>query len=89
MVDEVHERDLNSDFVLIILRDLAARRPGLRVVAMSATVDAALFAKYFTDKVPGGCPVVEIPGRTFPVVEYRLEDAIEATGCGVSRDGSR
>ena len=48
IVDEVHERDLNSDFLLIVLRDLLPKRPDLRVVAMSATVNAALFANYFS-----------------------------------------
>lgn len=56
MVDEVHERDLNSDFVLIILRDLAARRPGLRVVAMSATVDAGADPP-LSWTPPGHCPL--------------------------------
>ena len=47
---------------------------------MSATVNAELFQSYFEKVVPGSCGCVEIPGRTFPVAEYRLEDAIEATG---------
>ncbi|KAK3254708.1 hypothetical protein CYMTET_36081, partial [Cymbomonas tetramitiformis] len=78
IVDEVHERDLNSDFLLVILRDLLVARPDIKVVCMSATVNASLFSQYFEQAVPR-CPVVEIPGRTFPVEEYRLEDAIEAT----------
>ena len=80
IVDEVHERDLLSDFLLVILRRLAARREDFRLVAMSATVNAELFKGYFEQVVPGECGCVEIPGRTFPVAEYRLEDAIEATG---------
>ena len=80
IVDEVHERDLLSDFLLVILRRLAARRDDFRLVAMSATVNAELFQSYFEKVVPGSCGCVEIPGRTFPVAEYRLEDAIEATG---------
>jgi len=48
LVDEVHERDLNSDFLLIVLRDLLPRRKDLRIVAMSATVNADLFANYFS-----------------------------------------
>ena len=80
IVDEVHERDLLSDFLLVILRRLAARRDDFRLVAMSATVNAELFQSYFEKVVPGPCGCVEIPGRTFPVAEYRLEDAIEATG---------
>jgi ATP-dependent RNA helicase DHX36 len=73
-VDEVHERDLNTDFLLIILRDLLHRRPSLKLVLMSATLNAERFSEYF-----GGCPIVSIPGRAQPVQEYRLEDALEVT----------
>ncbi|CAM9576881.1 unnamed protein product [Ectocarpus sp. 4 AP-2014] len=71
MVDEasgVHERDLQTDFLLVILRDLLPKRPDLRVVLMSATLQARmgrladLFTKYFH-----GCPAITVPGRTFPV----------------------
>ena len=71
VVDEVHERDLLSDFLLVILRALASRRSDFRLVAMSATVDAELFQRYFEAEVPGPIRCVEIPGRTFPVAEYR------------------
>jgi HrpA-like RNA helicase len=71
-VDEIHERDLNTDFLLIILRRLLRTRKDLKCVLMSATLNAELFAEYF-DK----CPVMEIPGRAFPVKTYFLEDAIE------------
>ena len=74
-VDEVHERDLNTDFVLIILRDLLLRRKSLKLVLMSATLNADTFSDYF-----GGVPTVEIPGRAYPVTEYRLEDVLEFTG---------
>ena len=80
VVDEVHERDALSDFLLVILRDLAARRDDFHLVAMSATVDADLFGNYFKQVVPGDVPSVEMQGKTFPVEEYRLEDAIEACG---------
>jgi HrpA-like RNA helicase len=71
-VDEIHERDLNTDFLLINLRRLLRTRKDLKCVLMSATLNAELFAEYF-DK----CPVMEIPGRAFPVKTYFLEDAIE------------
>ena len=87
VVDEVHERDLLSDFLLVILRSLAARRSDFHLVAMSATVNADLFKNYFESHLKTTCPVVEIPGRTFPVAEYRLEDAIEATGYVCEPDG--
>lgn len=73
-VDEVHERDLNTDFLLIILRDLLHRRRSLKLVLMSATLNAERFSEYF-----GGCPIVSIPGRAQPVQEYRLEDALMVT----------
>jgi len=87
VVDEVHERDLLSDFLLVILRSLAAKRKDFHLVAMSATVNADLFKNYFESHIQAPCPVVEIPGRTFPVSEYRLEDAIEATGYVCEPDG--
>ena len=59
LVDEVHERSLDSDFLLIILRDLLPKRPDLRIVLMSATINADLFSRYF-----GGCPVMTIPGSS-------------------------
>jgi len=80
VVDEVHERDALSDFLLVILRDVASRRDDFHLVAMSATVDADLFGNYFRQVVPGEIPSVAMQGKTFPVEEYRLEDAIEACG---------
>lgn len=72
IVDEIHERDLNSDFLLVVLRDMLGMYPELRVVLMSATIDTSLFSRYFNN-----CPVIEVVGKTFPVDEYFLEDAIE------------
>lgn len=74
IVDEIHERDVNSDFIMVILRDMIHTYPDLRVILMSATIDTTLFSKYFNN-----CPVIEIPGRAFPVKQYFLEDAIELT----------
>uniref|UniRef100_A0A061S817 RNA helicase n=1 Tax=Tetraselmis sp. GSL018 TaxID=582737 RepID=A0A061S817_9CHLO len=74
VVDEIHERGMNEDFLLIILRDLLPRRPDLRVVLMSATLNADLFCGYF-----GGCPRLHIPGFTFPVEELFLEDFLDLT----------
>lgn len=71
-VDEIHERDLNSDFLLIILRKLLPRRPDIKLILMSATLNAQLFSDYF-----GGCPIIEIPGRAFPVTVFHLEDVID------------
>lgn len=75
VIDEVHERSIDTDFLLIILRSLLQRRPNLKVVLMSATVDAQKFSNYLD-----GAPIVDVPGRTFPVQAMFLEDAIELTG---------
>lgn len=75
VLDEVHERTIDSDFLLIVLRKLLIRRPDLKVVLMSATVDAERFSRYMS-----GAPVLNVPGRTFPVQVKYLEDAVEMTG---------
>jgi ATP-dependent RNA helicase DHX36 len=80
-VDEVHERDLNTDFLLIILRELLRRRKSLKLILMSATLNAEAFSDYF-----GGCAVVSIPGRAHPVKEYRLEDVLQLTEYEVDED---
>ncbi|KAK2655365.1 hypothetical protein Ddye_008417 [Dipteronia dyeriana] len=74
LVDEIHERGMNEDFLLIILRDLLPRRPDLRLILMSATINADLFSKYF-----GDAPTIHIPGLTFPVADLFLEDVLEKT----------
>ncbi|XP_054033244.1 putative ATP-dependent RNA helicase DHX57 [Dryobates pubescens] len=74
IVDEVHERTEESDFLLLVLKDLLAQRPDLRIILMSATLNAELFSQYFHS-----CPVISIPGRTFPVDQFFLEDVIAMT----------
>ena len=74
VVDEIHERDVDTDFLLLIIKDMVKAHPQLRVILMSATIDPSIFIKYF-----GDCPIVEVPGRTFPVQEYFLEDCIQMT----------
>ncbi|XP_030482340.2 DExH-box ATP-dependent RNA helicase DExH1 isoform X2 [Cannabis sativa] len=74
LVDEIHERGMNEDFLLIILRDLLPRRPDLRLILMSATINADLFSNYF-----GNAPTIHIPGFTFPVTDLFLEDVLEKT----------
>lgn len=74
IVDEVHERSEESDFLLLILKDLLAIRRDLKVVLMSATMNANIFCDYF-----GDVPIFEIPGRTFPVEQLFLEDILEVT----------
>ncbi|XP_038595175.1 putative ATP-dependent RNA helicase DHX57 isoform X1 [Micropterus salmoides] len=82
IVDEVHERTEESDFLLLVLKDLIMQRPDLKIILMSATLNANLFSEYFYD-----CPAVHIPGRTFPVDQFFLEDAI-AKSRYVIEDGS-
>lgn len=60
MIDEIHERGMNEDFLLIIIRDLLHRRPDLRLILMSATINADLFSKYF-----GKAPTIHIPVLKF------------------------
>ncbi|KAK7094211.1 hypothetical protein V1264_007863 [Littorina saxatilis] len=74
IIDEIHERDLQSDFLMIILKDLLPRRPDLKVILMSATLNAEMFSQYFNR-----CPMINIPGFTYPVKEYLLEDVLEMT----------
>ncbi|KAF9068099.1 P-loop containing nucleoside triphosphate hydrolase protein [Rhodocollybia butyracea] len=76
IIDEVHERSIESDFLLIVLKSLLEQRSDLKVVLMSATVDAEKISDYF-----GGrdiCPLLHVPGRTFPVTIRYLEDAVES-----------
>lgn len=75
VIDEVHERTIDSDFLLIVLKRLMLRRVDLKVILMSATVDGDRFSKYLN-----GAKVLNVPGRTFPVKVQFLEDAVELTG---------
>ena len=74
IIDEVHERSIDTDFLLIVLKTLLIRRPDLKVILMSATVDASRFSKYLNDAT-----IVNVPGRTFPVRTFFLEDTVELT----------
>ncbi|XP_006637568.1 ATP-dependent DNA/RNA helicase DHX36 [Lepisosteus oculatus] len=72
VLDEIHERNLQSDVLITIVKDLLELRDDLKIILMSATLNADKFSKYF-DK----CPMIHIPGFTFPVKEYLLEDVVE------------
>lgn len=80
IVDEVHERSVDSDFLLIVLRDLLPNRPDLKLVLMSATLNANRFSEYFYFT-----PTLHIPGRTFPVKSLFLEDIVEMCQYSLSK----
>ncbi|MFJ8754422.1 ATP-dependent RNA helicase HrpA [Streptomyces sp. NPDC102441] len=80
IIDEAHERSLNIDFLLGYLARLLPKRPDLKVVITSATIDPARFAKHF-----GEAPVVEVSGRTYPV-EVRYRPLLEEEGDDSDRD---
>ncbi len=76
ILDEAHERSLNVDFLLGYLKTLLPRRPDLKLIISSATLEADRFSAYFN-----GAPVVEVSGRTYPVeMRYRTEQPV---GCAV------
>jgi len=101
IVDEAHERSLNIDFLLGYLKEILPRRPDLKVIITSATLDAERFARHF-GTADAHAPVIEVTGRVFPVeVRYRplasgddeaddeeeLEDAVVAAAEDLWREG--
>ncbi|KAK0589636.1 hypothetical protein LWI29_016618 [Acer saccharum] len=86
IVDEVHERSLLGDFLLIVLKDLLEKQSAegsskLKVILMSATVDSDLFSRYF-----GHCPVITAQGRTHPVTTYFLEEIYQSINYHLASD---
>ncbi|WP_230972835.1 ATP-dependent RNA helicase HrpA [Gulosibacter hominis] len=88
IIDEAHERSLNIDFILGYLKRLLPKRPDLKVIVTSATIDPESFANHFADAAGEPAPIIEVSGRTYPVeIRYRplradelaaeLEDAAE------------
>ena len=72
IIDEAHERSLNIDFLLGYLRQLLPKRPDLKVIVTSATIDPDRFARHFADAAGRSAPVINVSGRTYPVeVVYR------------------
>jgi len=82
LIDEVHEQDKYTEFLLVLLKRLLPSRPDLRVVLMSATLRAETFADFF-----GGCPGLTIGTSMYPVATYFLEDALRNTHFLERRDG--
>nr|XP_054507732.1 ATP-dependent RNA helicase DHX29 isoform X2 [Agelaius phoeniceus] len=78
---KVHERSVQSDFLLVILREILHKRSDLHLILMSATVDSEKFSSYFSH-----CPILRISGRSYPVEIFHVEDVIEATGYILEKD---
>ena len=81
VIDEVHERSLDTDFLLVLMRDVLRKRTDLRLVLMSATLDAVGFEEYF-GAAGLGVGKVEIEGRAHPVRDIYLDEIVRLTGFG-------
>ena len=82
IIDEAHERSLNIDFLLGYIRQILPRRPDLKVIVTSATIDADRFAKHF-ESAKGPAPIIYVSGRTFPV-EQRYRPFEESRDYGLN-----
>ena len=86
IIDEAHERSLNIDFLLGYLKRLLPKRPDLKVIITSATIDPESFAAHFADADGNPAPIIEVSGRTYPVeIRYRPLE-FEAGGKVVDQD---
>mgnify|MGYP003114306160 CR=1 FL=1 len=90
IIDEAHERSLTIDFLLGYLKQLLPRRPELKVIITSATIDPESFAAHFAAADGSPAPIIEVSGRTFPVeIRYRplVPDLDQTTETGPGTDG--
>lgn len=74
ILDEIHERNTQSDFIITLLKQVIPKRPDVKIILMSATLNAERFSKYYENS-----PCIHIPGFTYPVTEYYLEDILQMT----------
>ena len=80
IIDEAHERSINIDFLLGYLKGLLKKRPDLKVIVTSATIDSERFAKHFADEKGEPAPVLTVSGRTYPVeIRYRAPEDEDET----------
>jgi ATP-dependent helicase HrpA len=85
IIDEAHERSLNIDFILGYLKQVLVKRPDLKVIVTSATIDLQRFANHFKDKTGKAAPIIEVSGRTYPV-EMRYRPLNDNSSSGSSQD---
>ncbi|MCR2827951.1 ATP-dependent RNA helicase HrpA, partial [Microbacterium sp. zg.Y909] len=86
IIDEAHERSLNVDFLIGYLRRILPRRPDLKIIVTSATIDPESFAKHFADAAGNPAPIIEVSGRTYPV-EIRYRGRVAGPGADGEDDG--
>ena len=89
VVDEVHERDIDTDLLLVILKQILAQKKAknqtLKIVLMSATIDPTLFQNYFANETGVPAKSFTVPGRSFPVSKFFLDDYVDQISKGPSR----
>src|SRR6478735_5041004 len=85
IIDEAHERSLNIDFILGYLKQLLPRRPDLKVIITSATIDPQKFAEHFAGPDGTPAPIIEVSGRTYPV-EMRYRPLVDPEAGTEERD---
>ncbi|PPQ80799.1 hypothetical protein CVT25_001924 [Psilocybe cyanescens] len=80
IVDEVHERDIDTDLLLVVLKQILAQKRAkkqtFKIILMSATIDPTLFQEYFRDQAGEPAKVISVPGRSFPVTKYFMGDYV-------------